>query len=78
MYRGFGHAELFRRLAHGGAVFYNVGSKFAGAFLDITFQDPTRSLSRYTGVYALRRALMRKSWAGYGKGTGFHTRYMVC
>ena len=78
MYRGFGHAELFCGLAHGGSVFYDIGRKLAGALLDITFQDPTRSLSRYTGVYALRGEIMQKSYAGKGKWTGFHIRDVVC
>ena len=40
------------RFAHGGAVLYDVRGQLAGALHDVTFQDPTRSLSRYTGVYA--------------------------
>ena len=47
VYRGFGHAKFFRSLAHSCAVFDHVDRKLTGALLDITFQDPTRSLSRY-------------------------------
>lgn len=47
MYRGFGHAELFCGFTHSRAIFYDVRGKFASAFLDISFQDITRSLSRY-------------------------------
>ena len=54
MYGGFGNAEFLGRVAHGGAVFDDVGGQLTGALLDVTFQDPTRSLSRYTGVYAPR------------------------
>ena len=52
MYRGLTDTEFLCRVSHGGAVFDNVGGQFTGALLDISFQDPTRSLSRYTGVYA--------------------------
>ena len=52
MYCRLRNSEFFCRFAHGGAVFYDVGSQLAGALLNVSFQDPTRSLSRYTGVYA--------------------------
>ena len=47
MYRGLTDPELLGRFAHGGAVFDNVCGQFTGALLNISFQDPTRSLSRY-------------------------------
>ena len=52
MYCALADTEFLCRFAHGGAVFDDVGGQLAGALLDVTFQDPTRSLSRYTGVYA--------------------------
>ena len=47
MYGGLADPELFGGLPHGGAVLDNIGGQFAGPLLDISLQDPTRSLSRY-------------------------------
>ena len=59
MYCTLTDTELFGGLAHSGAVFDDVCGQLAGALLDVTFQDPTRSLSRYTGVYAEATGKMR-------------------
>ena len=47
MYRALTDTELLGGFPHGGAVFDDVCSQLAGALLDVTFQDKTRSLSRY-------------------------------
>ena len=52
MYRALADSEFLCGFAHGGAFFDDVGGQFTGALFNVSFQDPTRSLSRYTGVYA--------------------------
>ena len=47
MYRRLGHAEDFGGGADGGAVLNDVTGQSTGPLLDISLQDPTRSLSRY-------------------------------
>ena len=47
MYRTLADCEAARGLAHGGAVFDNIGGQLTGPLLDISLQDPTLSLSRY-------------------------------
>lgn len=47
MYRTLTDCEAARGLAHGGAVFDNIGGQLTGPLLDISLQDPTLSLSRY-------------------------------
>ena len=45
--RCFSDAELLDGVTYGGMVLDDIGGQFAGPLLDITLQDPTRSLSRY-------------------------------
>lgn len=47
MYGTFADAELLGGVTYGGTVLDDIGGQFAGPLLNITLQDPTRSLSRY-------------------------------
>ena len=47
MYGTFADAELLGGVTYGCTVLDDIGGQFAGPLLDITLQDPTRSLSRY-------------------------------
>ena len=47
MYSTFADAELLGGVTYSGTVLDDIGGQFAGPLLDITLQDPTRSLSRY-------------------------------
>ena len=43
----FADAKFLCRVPNGGAVLNDVSGQFTGALFDISFQGPTRSLSRY-------------------------------
>ena len=47
MYSTFTDTKFLSGVTYGGTVLDDIGGQFAGPLLDITFQDPTRSLSRY-------------------------------
>ena len=59
MYGTFTDAKLLGGVTYGGTVLDDIGGQFAGPLLDITLQDPTRSLSRYATLYAVEPGAMR-------------------
>ena len=60
MYGGLGYTEFSRRLAHGGAVFDDIGGQLTGAFLDVSLHDKHAPYPDMPYVYAWHGGKMRK------------------
>ena len=55
MYSALADAEFFCGRTDGGTVFNNIGGELAGALLNVSLQEPTRSLSRYASCICAKR-----------------------